>query len=495
MGIFAGLTANGLRGAFGRSLIEGHLPIGIPGPRGGASPIAAPSPAARAGLLDHLRKAFDPQRIALIQATLAGDYGAVSRMTEPLRRQRLARRAARKGAGDPQAIDADAWSPHLAPAAQADAPGFGSDVSGIAPEAGVHEAMPAAAHAGMLDPFGDDPPALGAAIGDAYSPSASTAFHPASFAHAGLQDAFDRQLDRRQAERIARETGRDPQEVYEELRPGSARIFSRVEGRARAGADAAVSSDRRVEPAPQSPPDVDRLPVPPNVDKPPSSPSQPLRHGAPGGWLAEERETSGRGARTISSGVNDPGGASVGRYQLRDVMLSAFLRSELGAPWRRELQGLEQGSTEFRQAWNRIVDREGDRFDKAQYRFLHRENYVPYGRDTARQANFSLAAAHPILQEVVWSGANNMGGPQSERLATAVERADQRFRRDDPRHQEAVIDAFYDEWADRLQAIEADQRRHRRYGQAETSRNIWSRQLPAERARAIGAYRKAVAQR
>ncbi|WP_114954312.1 hypothetical protein [Sphingosinicella terrae] len=464
MGLFSNLFANSLQGAIGRALLDGRFPAAAAGPAGGGpSPAPDVRPRARAGLLDPLEAAFDPRRMALIQATLAGDHGAISRMTEPLRRQRLARRAAQRDElADQHGIDAATWFPAGPPAGQADDWEIGQPLSPLAPSLGDHEAIDVAAGPVRFQPFGRGHQALAAAMADPASQPMAAAFQPASLAQFGSQD-----------------------------RPG------RVTGRARAGADVSVSSGPRAAPAPQSPPPSGgRFPWIPILEKPLPSPSQPLPYGGPSGWLADHRETSGRGARTISSGVDDPGGVSVGRYQIERRMWPRFLQSDLGAPWRREFQGLNQDEPEFRQAWNRVIDREGDRFDKAQYRYLHRVNYLPYGAAAARRANFDLAAAHPILQEVVWSGANNMGGGgvNPARLATAVQRADQRFRRDDPRHQEAVIDAFYDEWADRWRAIETDQRDEGRYGEAGTSRNIWSRQLPEERARAIGAYRKAVGQ-
>ena len=93
MGFFSGLTANGLLGTIAG---VGQYPR-FPAAAGKGPP--APGRAGRRNLLDRLGEAFDPQRLAMIQATLAGDYEAVARMTEPLRRQRLARRAAMEQAG------------------------------------------------------------------------------------------------------------------------------------------------------------------------------------------------------------------------------------------------------------------------------------------------------------------------------------------------------------------------------------------------------------
>jgi spore germination cell wall hydrolase CwlJ-like protein len=81
MGFFSGLTANGLLGAVGR--MGGRLPPGRNG--------LVPGPGDR-DLLDRLRTAMNPERLAIAQALLAGDHAVVSRMTEPLRRRRLAAR-------------------------------------------------------------------------------------------------------------------------------------------------------------------------------------------------------------------------------------------------------------------------------------------------------------------------------------------------------------------------------------------------------------------
>jgi spore germination cell wall hydrolase CwlJ-like protein len=84
MGFFSGLTLGGMTGAVGRMASGGGGPFGL----------GAPAPRQGDGdLLDRLRTAMDPERLAIAQAMIAGDYGAVSRMTEPLRRQRLAKRA------------------------------------------------------------------------------------------------------------------------------------------------------------------------------------------------------------------------------------------------------------------------------------------------------------------------------------------------------------------------------------------------------------------
>lgn len=93
MAFLSGLTANGLLETLARL---GGTPGMMPVPNG-----APGAPAGGQGRLDRLRVAMDPQRLAISQALLAGDYGAVSRMTEPLRRQRLARRTEREDAPPP----------------------------------------------------------------------------------------------------------------------------------------------------------------------------------------------------------------------------------------------------------------------------------------------------------------------------------------------------------------------------------------------------------
>ena len=91
MGFFSGLTANGLLGAVGRMASAGGGPLAPAAPAYGSD---------GRDLLDRLRTAMDPERLAIAQALLAGDYRAVSRITEPLRRRRLAEREAAERNGE-----------------------------------------------------------------------------------------------------------------------------------------------------------------------------------------------------------------------------------------------------------------------------------------------------------------------------------------------------------------------------------------------------------
>jgi hypothetical protein len=194
--------------------------------------------------------------------------------------------------------------------------------------------------------------------------------------------------------------------------------------------------------------------------------------------------------RTISSGAGDPGGVSVGRFQVSRDTLPRFLASNEGAPWRNALRGLHPGGAGFEQAWNRILDRQAVELEKAQYRFLYRENYSPPAAAARRSAGFDISAASPILQEVVWSMSNNAGPGHGARILTsAIDRADRQHRRSDPRHQEAVIRELYSGWIDRLTDLE-NQYRNSQPARARTFRNMATATVPEERDLALEAYRK-----
>ena len=214
MGFFSGLTANGLLGAVGRMA------------RAGGGPFAPPTLASGPGgedLLDRLRTAMDPKRLAIAQAVLAGDFGVISRITEPFRQRRLAEREEGR---NPMPSAFEHRLPVPARAVSEIPSGDPRGNNGFHPPTFGERAE----DSGRQHEDVHLPPAWTALVNsDPVTPHVVShgPIHPAGtggrtrtnlFRRVAHQDGFDRQFDHRLAEQIARQTGRDPNEVHGELR-------------------------------------------------------------------------------------------------------------------------------------------------------------------------------------------------------------------------------------------------------------------------------------
>lgn len=120
------------------------------------------------------------------------------------------------------------------------------------------------------------------------------------------------------------------------------------------------------------------------------------------GSISGKYESGTRGVATVSTGKDDPGGVSYGKFQLasKTGTMAAFLRSGEGKEYGRRLAGLRPGSHQFSQKYITIVNNDAEGFHKAQHAFIERTHYNPVknyanskGIDTSSKA----------LQEALWS--------------------------------------------------------------------------------------------
>lgn len=156
------------------------------------------------------------------------------------------------------------------------------------------------------------------------------------------------------------------------------------------------------------------------------------------GKLSEKYETGGRGPGTVSSGKNDPGGASYGSYQLtsqtvkkvkgKQIIVTGgrveeFLKSPEGQKWRREFDGLTPGSSEFSSKWKEIATRDAAAFHAAQHTFTKRTHYDVQTQRLNNKLGLDVSKRSTTLQNVVWSTAVQHG-PRTSLINSALKGQD-----------------------------------------------------------------------
>ena len=142
--------------------------------------------------------------------------------------------------------------------------------------------------------------------------------------------------------------------------------------------------------------------------------------------LSEEFEgVQDRGAETISTGRNDPGGKSYGRQQLslKRGTLREFLQSDFGRPFRKDLHKLPLGSKEFDAKWVEIARTDPEALDEATFRFYENRHYRTAIAKVKREANLDLDSLSNAVRAVTYSTAVQHGG-WSDILLAAVRDAD-----------------------------------------------------------------------
>jgi hypothetical protein len=128
------------------------------------------------------------------------------------------------------------------------------------------------------------------------------------------------------------------------------------------------------------------------------------------GGISGKYESGKTGVATISGGMGgkDPGGVSYGKYQLSSKnggTMAIFLKSPEGKPFASFFQGMEPGTKEFSAAYKKVVEQQGQAFEKAQHDFIERTHYKPVegmasklGFDTSnrgvQEALFSQSVQH-----------------------------------------------------------------------------------------------------
>ncbi|HEY5723151.1 MAG TPA: hypothetical protein VIT45_12590 [Allosphingosinicella sp.] len=230
------------------------------------------------------------------------------------------------------------------------------------------------------------------------------------------------------------------------------------------------------------------------VDRVSAARARPAR--LPGGGLSAREETGGRGPGTVSTGVNDPGGISYGSYQLSSNrgQVQAFLRSDEGSRWSRELQGAAPGTREFQRRWQQIAARDPDAFHGAQHDFIGRTHYTPAVTAVRRNTGVDLDSMPEAVRDAAWS-ASVQHGTAAQVLTGAVERADDRVRqgseavdRSSPLYQEALIEEMYDGRTALLTRLINSPRTSA--GDRSTFRGIIANRYPRERAAALRQLRE-----
>ena len=128
------------------------------------------------------------------------------------------------------------------------------------------------------------------------------------------------------------------------------------------------------------------------------------------GGISGKYESGKTGVATISGGMGgkDPGGVSYGKYQLSSKnggTMALFLKSPEGKPFAQFFEGMQPGTKEFSAAYKKVVEQQGQAFEKAQHDFIERTHYKPVegmasklGFDTSnrgvQEALFSQSVQH-----------------------------------------------------------------------------------------------------
>jgi hypothetical protein len=429
------------------------------------------------GMLNRFRGAFDPNRLAMSQAFLAGDYGTAAEQFRQLQaeheRLRMQDRAKRKpvelgkapyeptddrtsqrnmGVESPLPGQSMLQAPVHQGVASFTAVGAGRTLNG-------HEVL----HGDPLpaEPTYDDSPDLRShRLGEFEQrlPGYGSSVHPLS--------GFE------QDEELPSVELHQPHSLNRNARLASFQ--------ADPGASLRASAEARVGGA-QVPIDVG--PQAMGAGRPIEDRAHRL------GRLSAQYETQRGGPGTVSTGRGDPGGRSYGTWQLNRRMVEAFVGSNDAQRWARELQGLSPATPEFDAAWRRIAAREPEAFENAQYGFIRRENYENLANNVRRSTGVDLDSFGDTVRNVVWSTATQQGTVERLRsFTTAIRQADQHMRRNDPRYGELLIRNVY---RARIEQALRQSRMHVGRGEhdrARTMQNVATRRLPNELTDALRMY-------
>jgi len=380
------------------------------------------------GLLRGAGRVLDPNRLAMAQAFVEGDYGAAAAMGQRFRQLQEEHERVRRGTWRKQAPKAGLISETPMPAS-------------IENMDDLIEPLDSASRAG---PLADPQPDMN---------------------FAAFQEGFDRQQEHDIARRRARETGRDWRDVLREMR-GLPPVDSSTEE----GSVAPIQTPQI--PAPGQKP-----------GKPALQPMSPTHRDPPGDLAAMFESNSD--ASTVSSGRNDRGGPSSGPWQITRRNIPHFLAG-YGQRWAPELQGLRPGTPQFEAAWQRITQREPQAFVNAQYKYLYNSNYAPTVNHLAgARTRLDVSAMPGTVREIIWSIAMQHG-PSPQFLDQAILAADRQYQRGDPRYVEGLIRSIYDARIQEMRHLAASTSNR---GWATTYRNAATRRLPRELNEALRRYR------
>lgn len=136
------------------------------------------------------------------------------------------------------------------------------------------------------------------------------------------------------------------------------------------------------------------------------------------GTLSEKYESNGDIA-CISTGENDLGGRSYGKWQLATNVgaVDSFLRW-LGENGHGEAFGIYKmlsqflpGSDEFSEAWKQIAEEMPELFEQVQHDYIQFAYYEPAVNALA-EADWHIENHHEVMEDVVWSRAVQYGAGQ-----------------------------------------------------------------------------------
>ena len=146
------------------------------------------------------------------------------------------------------------------------------------------------------------------------------------------------------------------------------------------------------------------------------------------GQTSEHYETGGRGADTVSSGIDDPGGISYGSYQMTsqspdkhgNVVLGGtvakFLKS---TKYGDEFRGLTPGSKDFGIKWKDVASRD-QYFALAQHDYIKKTHYDKLV-DNLKDKGIDLTDRGPAVQDALWSTSVQYGPGKTSIFMKGVE--------------------------------------------------------------------------
>lgn len=134
------------------------------------------------------------------------------------------------------------------------------------------------------------------------------------------------------------------------------------------------------------------------------------------GQTSKQYETGGRGASTVSSGIDDPGGVSYGSYQMTSQSKAKDGRIVVGGTvaaflkhtrYGEEFEGLTPGSADFSAKWKEIA-RTDPSFAGEQHDYIKRTHYDKLV-DRLKDKGLDLSDRGHAVQDAMWSTAVQYG--------------------------------------------------------------------------------------
>lgn len=218
--------------------------------------------------------------------------------------------------------------------------------------------------------------------------------------------------------------------------------------------------------------------------------------------LSERYEADAKsGVGTVSSGKNDSGGISYGRFQLATNTGTAddFAKSPEAKKWAKDFQGLKPGTPQFGAAWKAVAARDPDAFGEAQDAYIRRTHYKPAVRKIMQMTGFDVDGSHDAVRQVTYS-LSVQHGRAAMLFSDAVRRSDAMFvqgssssakdsskpvDRQDPAYLRLLINNIYDRRTEYVRGLQQRALKEGRASDARGFENIIKNRYPKERADAL----------